>query len=197
MRSAAEAAAQQGVLINDPRTGTSVLTEQMRATITGAVRGETVHVVAKGIDDPQMTKLIADAKGRGVNVDVYVRDIAPVDAEMLERAAVPTRVIGGVFPGWRINMISGPRDATLGTAFLWTDMTGVTGISSRDIGLLVQGDAQTQVMAAVNELQQAAGDGDTIGVARSLDQLKGTTSRQGVMTFAEARAQGLLPPIGA
>ncbi|MBC7645048.1 MAG: hypothetical protein H7123_07970 [Thermoleophilia bacterium] len=175
MLAAAENAAQHGVLVDDPRTGAKVLADQMRATIIDAKRGETLHIATKGIDDTAMTQLIVDAKARGVNVDVYVRDLAPDDADMLEQAAVTTRVLAGAFPGWRVNMIAGRRDATLGTAFLWNNMTRVAGGTSRDIGLYLQGDARDQVIDAVRGLEQVAGRGHSIRTARALGFLTTTS----------------------
>ena len=131
-----DAAAGQGILVNDPIARRSHLTEGIAELLEDNARDDLL-VVTKGIQDAAMTDRLVAARAAGRDVRVYVRDLSRIDAERLRAGDVPTWVVGGGLKP-RVNLIHSGDRAIVGSAFLWARMVGSSSeTTSRDIGVLL------------------------------------------------------------
>jgi hypothetical protein len=153
VHAAVDAAAQFGVLSNDPHARVFTLNEGIR-DVLDVPTGRDLFIVTKGIEHPGSTNAIIDAHRAGRAVQVFVRDIAHADGVRLADAGVDVTILrGGLQP--RVNVyFSGERGIT-STAFLWENMVGARA-SSRDSGVLLDREQGRAVReAAVSATHQS------------------------------------------
>lgn len=135
---AIDAAGLYGVLFNDPVAERGLISRAISETFDAGL-GSDLLVITKGIQHPRSTNAIIDAHRAGRDVQVFVRDIAREDAELLAGAGVDAwQVSGGLQP--RVNAFFAGDRGVATTSFLWGNMLDdPTRTTARDAGALLDG----------------------------------------------------------
>lgn len=173
IRAAIDAAKGAGVLVNDPAVGRRVLTQGIHEML--ARPGADLLAITKGIDDARATNAIVDARRGGRDVQVFVRDLARADGELLVAGGVDARVVSGG-PKPRINAFFAGDRAVIGSAFLWRNMTGSAAeATSRDVGIMLEGAPAQQLrdaaMATIRAQQRHVQASQLVGEGSLLDHI--------------------------
>jgi len=144
---AIDAAAGQGLLVNDPLARRAVLSEGILNVLDHPGANDLL-VITKALESKRATRAIIDAHRGGRDVKVYLRDVAAPDAQALVDAGVPAwQVSGKLRP--RVNAIFSGDRGVVSSAFLWRSMlAGPERVRTRDMGLLLDGAAGVGVRDA-------------------------------------------------
>ncbi len=164
---AAHDARAAGLLINEPRTGVSHLADAMRSLVDTAEHR--IHIVSKGLDDADFAARLVQARSRGVDVTLSLRDLARADAIRLREGGVrvvmqPMRTMSS-----RINMMVADDLALASTAYQWTPMLTHGGASSRESGVLLAG---RDAARAIKQLGKTAEGAVALAGTEGLAHLK-------------------------
>jgi phosphatidylserine/phosphatidylglycerophosphate/cardiolipin synthase-like enzyme len=149
---AADDARRGGVLVNEPQTGISHLSDAMRSLVDTAEHR--IQIVSKGIDDADFAARLVQARQRGVDVTMSVREIARDEARVLHEGGVRVIVHPAGYDANRINTIVADDLVLASTAYQWKKMLRQGAPSSRESGVLLAGsDAREAVrmLGATNE----------------------------------------------
>lgn len=151
---AAHDARSAGLLVNEPRTGTSHLADAMRSMVDTAEHR--IHIVSKGLDDADFAARLVQARERGVDVTLTLRDLARADAIRLHEGGVrvvmqPMRTMSS-----RINMLVADDLALASTSYQWTPMLTHGGATSRESGVLLAGRDAARAVKMLGKTSEGA-----------------------------------------
>jgi len=115
-RSAAAAARDEGVVVNDPQAGVAHLTEAIDGLI--ANEPDRLLVLSKSLRDPRTAALLARRGRDGLPVQVVARDLDPaLEAEMRDAGVTVSRVFDPAHK-FHTNVVVGSSGAYVGSAHL-------------------------------------------------------------------------------
>lgn len=148
---AAQDARRAGILVNEPRTGTTHLADAMRSLVDTAEHR--IHIVSKGLDDADFAARLVQARERGVDVTMVLRDLSRRDARTLHQAGVRVVMQPQSSFASRVNMLVADDLALASTSYQWSPMMLRGSATSRESGVLLGGrDARD----AITQLQRLA-----------------------------------------
>lgn len=160
LEDAIDAAAETGVVINDPRTGARHATAAIEQLIDD--HGGRLRIMTKAFDDEALAKRIAIAvAGMEGPAELMTHDIPKAQRKLLERAGVVVRELSAKDAEKAESALHGTlvdtnRGAFIGSPFLEQRVLhGSSGRRSREVGVVLEGDAAAQARAAYDHIVSA------------------------------------------
>jgi hypothetical protein len=158
---AIDAAAAAGVVANDPRTGAHHATDAIELLIGD--HGGRLRIMTKAFDDEALAERIAAAVRGGIDgpAELLTHDIPKGQRKLLERAGMTIREIDEKDAEKAATALHGTLIDTTNGAFIGSPyleervLYGSGGRQSREVGVMLEGDAATQARAAYDSLVAA------------------------------------------
>ncbi len=157
---AIDAAAEAGVVINDPRTGARHATDAIELLVDD--HGGRLRIMTKAFDDEALATRIATAvQGIDGPAEVMTHTIPKSQRRILERAGVVVRRLSEkeaerAESALHGTLIDTNRGAFIGSPYLEQRVLyGSSGRHSREAGVVLAGDAASQARAAYDQIVSA------------------------------------------